>query len=141
MADGAFTNMVITSKTSEIATVEKAILDEAGSYDYPQRDLFGIRLALEEALANAIHHGNQDDPTKQVRVQYQVTDQQITIQVSDEGGGFSPGSIPDPREEENLARPHGRGVLLMQAYMNEVSFNASGNTVTLIKRRGEPVEQ
>lgn len=127
--------MVIASKPTEIRPVKDEILERAGAHQYSQRELFGVRLALEEALSNAIHHGNGDDPSKQVTVEYEVTDQQLTIRVADEGGGFYPSQLPDPCCEQNLSRPNGRGVMLMKSYMDEVSFNEQGNQVTLVKFR------
>jgi serine/threonine-protein kinase RsbW len=140
MAEPAFTKMIIASDTSEMARVQQAVLDAAQAHGFAEREVFGIRLALEEGLPNAIHHGNQDDPDKQVAVEYRIHDGELTVHIRDEGGGFRPDNLPDPRDEENLTRPHGRGVLLMQAYMNEVSFNEAGNVVTLVKRRGEAVQ-
>jgi serine/threonine-protein kinase RsbW len=128
--------MVIASRTSEVGTVSEAILRRAEACDYSKKDLFAIRLALEEALSNAIHHGNGDDPAKQVTVEYEVTRQQARITVRDQGRGFRPEQLPDPCCDEKLTDPNGRGVLLMKAYMDEVTFNRQGNGVTLVKRPG-----
>jgi serine/threonine-protein kinase RsbW len=139
MGEHAKSKMVIASKTSEVAAVKQQILDQAQARGYAKRDLFSIRLALEEALSNAIHHGNGDDPTKHITIEYAVEAQQTRITISDEGGGFTPEQLPDPCCEQNLAHPNGRGVMLMKAYMDEVHFHQPGNRVTLVKRR-EPAE-
>jgi len=102
---------------------------------YPKRDIFGIRLALEEAICNAINHGHADDPDQPVQVVYSINQQRILASVQDQGPGFDPAQVADPREGENLERPGGRGLLLMRSYMDRVEFNARGNCVTLTKFR------
>ncbi|MFW6038880.1 MAG: ATP-binding protein [bacterium] len=135
MADVPITKMVIASRLSEVPAVQQAILDEVKCHGYGQDTLFAVRLALEEALSNAIRHGNGEDPTKKVTIEYAVTDQRIEVSIADEGHGFQPDTLPDPTDDENLARPHGRGVMLMQAYMNEISYNDRGNRVTMVRTR------
>lgn len=98
-----------------------------------ERDIFCVCLALEEALVNAIKHGNQMDPAKQLVVAYRVESESIEIKIQDEGNGFDPGDVPDPTAAENLERPCGRGLLLMRHYMNEVEYNARGNVVHMKK--------
>ncbi len=135
MADAATTRMVIPSELAEVPQVQQTILAAVEQHGYAKDALFAIRLALEEALSNAIRHGNCDDASKTVTVEYSVTDEAVRITVTDEGYGFEPGEVPDPCAEENLERPHGRGVMLIQAYMSEVSYNERGNRVTMIRRR------
>ena len=96
--------------------------------------LFAIRLALEEALANAVKHGNRYDRAKRITVSAEVDAERTAITVVDEGEGFDPGVIPDPTADENLEKPGGRGIMLMRAYMDEVAFNERGNEVRMIKR-------
>ncbi len=98
-----------------------------------EHDIFSIKLALEEALVNAIKHGNQMDRTKKVRISYQLHADRLDIQISDDGAGFDPGDVPDPTAFENLERPCGRGLMLMRHYMTEVAYNDRGNGVTLRK--------
>lgn len=109
----------------------------AAERGYNGHDQFAVKLALEEALANAIKHGNQSDPTKQVTLEFTIDEQQISISISDEGPGFNPADVPDPTLDENLEKPYGRGVMLMNTYMNEVRYNKRGNKVTLVRRRTE----
>jgi serine/threonine-protein kinase RsbW len=103
--------------------------------EYPGRDVFGVQLALEEALVNAVKHGNGGDPARSVCVGYRVTDRRVLAEVQDEGPGFDPRQIPDPTASENLDRPCGRGVLLMQHYMTWVRYHVPCNRVTLCKER------
>ena len=94
---------------------------------------FAIKLALEEAITNAIRHGNRNDPTKHITVRYRVTPDEAVIWLSDEGRGFNPEVVPDPTLDENLNKPNGRGIMLMRAYMDEVSFGECGSQVRLVK--------
>ena len=102
---------------------------------FPSRDSFAVRLALEEAVVNAIKHGHQHDTSKAVRVTYRISPERVVLEIEDEGPGFRPDEVPDPLDPENLERACGRGVFLMRHYMNEVTYNESGNRVTLCKRR------
>ena len=102
---------------------------------YGDRDIFGVRLALEEALVNAMRHGHRGDTTKAVAVRVCVDAAQVFAEVADEGPGFNPALVPDPLAPENLERPSGRGVFLMRHYMTSVCFNERGNCVTLSKQK------
>ena len=96
-------------------------------------EVFSIKLALEEALINAIKHGNQMDRAKKVRVLYRVSPYRFDVEVRDEGPGFDPSDVPDPTAAENLERPCGRGLMLMRHYMTEVNYNDRGNSVFMVK--------
>jgi len=102
---------------------------------YGSRDVFAARLALEEAVINAIKHGNQDDPGKTVHVQYRLNSENVLINVEDEGPGFDPYHVADPLRPENLDRSTGRGLLLMRHYMTWIKYNDRGNRVSLCKCR------
>lgn len=128
--------MVIPSKLTELPAVQQAIIDDAQRHGFGKDEVFAIRLALDEAISNAIHHGNQGDPAKTVTIEYAVDDQTVTIDVTDQGPGFQRDTLPDPTLEENLTTPHGRGVMLIEAYMTEVRYNQSGNHITMVKRKG-----
>jgi serine/threonine-protein kinase RsbW len=129
-------DIVIPSDTAEVRHVQQRIAQELQSNQFTEREIFGIRLAVEEALVNAIKHGNQLDRNKQVRISYQIHDDTFLIRVRDEGPGFNPDDIPDCTLEENLERSCGRGLMLMRYYMNEVRFLGKGNEVVMWKRRG-----
>ncbi|HEV3258153.1 MAG TPA: ATP-binding protein [Gemmataceae bacterium] len=118
-------------------TIE-AVTSAMTAHGYPDRDLFAIRLGLEEAIVNAVKHGNECDACKQVRFRHRVEADHVLMEVEDEGRGFDPYAVPDPRDAENLERSCGRGLFLMRAYMTWIRYNASGNCVTLCKRRSTP---
>ena len=116
-----------------VCTVCNRLLSEVRENNYDSEAIFSIHLALEEAILNAIEHGNKFDPSKKVDIYYQITGDKCDITITDEGSGFDPASLPDPRAKENLYKPSGRGVLLIKSYMDFVEFNKSGNSVHMIK--------
>ncbi|MBI3821952.1 MAG: ATP-binding protein [Planctomycetes bacterium] len=120
---------------TEMPMVLGRILDELEDLGFTEKEIFGVRLALEEALVNAVKHGHRGDSTKMVRVRYHASLLQFTVQIEDEGRGFNPEKVPDPLEPANLQRPGGRGVLLMGYYMTWVEYNEIGNCVTMCKLR------
>jgi len=109
------------------------ILEKLKALDYNSDEIFGIHLSLEEALINAVKHGNANQPDKKVMVEYSATDQKFEITIEDQGPGFVPVEVPDPREKNNLYKSSGRGLLLMRAYMDKVEFNEKGNLIRLVK--------
>jgi len=113
--------------------VEEAIVSECKNCGYPEHDIFAIKLAVEEALVNAVKHGNCNDKKKCVKVQYRITPERCDITIEDEGAGFDPAEVPDPTDEANLEENHGRGILLMRAYMSSVVYSPNGTRVTLTK--------
>jgi serine/threonine-protein kinase RsbW len=135
MAEPATTRLVFPSRLDEVPAVQHAIVGAAEQAGFDEQSLFAIRLALDEALTNAVRHGNGSDPNKKVSVEFTADERRLVVQIEDEGAGFVPDDVPDPTAEENLCRPHGRGVMLMRAYMSDVQFNERGNRVTLTKSR------
>ena len=125
--------IAIPSIPSQITYVENALLPVLTDRGYGERALFGIKLALEEAAINAIKHGNQLDDTKKVTVRFTIGEDRATISIGDEGEGFNPADVPDPTAAENLTATSGRGLALINAYMDEVTFNERGNEVTMVK--------
>ena len=93
-----------------------------------------IILALDEAIANAIKHGNHEDPTKQVHVVVEFANDEVTFTITDEGDGFDLNALPDPTDPSCLMRTCGRGVMLIYHLMDEVEYNARGNQVRMKKK-------
>jgi serine/threonine-protein kinase RsbW len=113
------------------AEIEAALLAAA----FGEKEIFAIKLALEEGLVNAIKHGNKLDPKKYVHVEYSVSPEKFEIRIRDEGPGFDPCCVPDPLAPENLERPCGRGLLLMRHYMNHVEYSDCGRALHMFKLR------
>ena len=94
-----------------------------------------IEMALLEALANAVIHGNGDSSCKSVHVTCRCyMDGEVSITVRDEGKGFDSSAVPDPTFRENLLFTHGRGIYLMKTLMDEVSFEEGGAVVMMRKK-------
>lgn len=133
-----------------------------------EKELLRLGIALEEALLNACLHGNLElesvlredggdqfealadergrlDPwmRRRIYVSARITQEQARIVVRDEGAGFDPSQLPDPTDPENLLKPHGRGVMIMKMFLDEVEWNAAGNQVTMVMnaRDREPQPQ
>ena len=127
---------------------------------FDERESLRFATAVDEALLNAYYHGNleisselrmQDAETyhaladerrtqepyarRRIRVRLNMTGEQVTVSIGDEGPGFDPAKLPDPTAPGFLERPCGRGLLLMRSFMDDVRFNEMGNEVTLVKRR------
>jgi serine/threonine-protein kinase RsbW len=128
-----FTEVTIPSEHTEARRVQDAIEQQLQASRASDQETFSVRLALEEALVNAIKHGNQMDRAKSVHICYRFLPDRFEIRITDEGAGFDPSDVPDPTAVENLERPCGRGLMLMRHYMTEVVYNERGNSVTMAK--------
>jgi serine/threonine-protein kinase RsbW len=107
---------------------------------FTEDDLFGIHLSLEEAIVNAVRHGNGGDPNKKVVINYLVNDNAVDVRIADQGTGFKPETVPDCRSPENILKLGGRGLLLMKNYMDVVEYNDRGNEVHLVKYKKKSIE-
>lgn len=125
----------IASDFAESRIVQDRIIDAVQAQNYSDNDLFAIKLALEEAMINAIKHGNRLDPTKSVKVTAKVTHDQVEITVEDEGDGFDRADVPDPTDPANLEKSSGRGILLIEAYMTSAEWSNRGRTLRMSKTR------
>jgi len=117
-----------------INMVHQKVIDVTGS----SRDAFDVKLCLEEALTNAMRHGNKLDASKRVSVSILLSPEAIALEVHDEGAGFDAGAIPDPTVEPGRALPSGRGIYLMRSLMDEVVFYDKGSGVR-IRKQFKPV--
>jgi len=97
----------------------------------------GVEIALREALANAIIHGNHQNPQKHVHVRFRCKPDEVSIAVKDEGRGFDINTITDPTAPENTGSIHGRGIYLMKVFMDEVRFEEGGVVVHMRKNTGQ----
>jgi serine/threonine-protein kinase RsbW len=125
--------MVIPSDLEAARGLQQQVLQRVRRLGYNDGCAFAIRLALEEALCNAIKHGNGMDRRKVVEVDCDIDADRAVLTVTDQGRGFDPASVPDPTADENLEKPTGRGIMLMRAFMDEVRFTERGNQVRMLK--------
>jgi len=133
--DAALTTVVVPNDLHQLREPEARIMAELRRCGYDDDTIFAIKLAFEEAATNAVKHGNGNDRSKKVHLRYYVDPERLVFMVRDEGCGFRPADVPDPTADENLERPCGRGLMLMQSYMTKVRYSETGNEVWLLKER------
>jgi serine/threonine-protein kinase RsbW len=115
-------SLILQSAEDQIQHI-KSFLEELQKWaGFDDQKFSEIRLALNEAVTNAIIHGNKNDLSKKVTINAVKNDHSLTIHVRDEGEGFDVGDIPNPTDENNLLKPTGRGIFLIRQQANEVSF-------------------
>ena len=126
----------LINERSRIESLVEEIVAQLDRHGYPRASHFAFKLAFEEALTNAFRHGHADQPQDTpVTVEYRVTPDHLHVAIEDRGPGFEPGVVPDPTLDENLSNPHGRGIMLMRAYMTRVTHNERGNRIEMYYRR------
>jgi len=126
---------VIPSDAHHGRHVLDELLHELENRHWKLCDRFCIELAVHEALINAIKHGNRGDHEKNIHVAARISPRNFHVEITDQGPGFDPESLPDPTDCANIERPGGRGVLLMHAFMSRVTYPPPGNCVILEKDR------
>jgi len=125
----------IPSEPNVCANIVGILLDQLDRTKWNNKDTFGIHMAMEEAVMNAIHHGNNCSPEKYVHIVIDICKEKFYAKITDQGAGFDPEQIPDPTAEENLEKTSGRGVMLMKSFVDEVIYNPKGNSVELRKSK------
>ena len=126
--------ITIASSQSAVRQVQDRILTDVESHGFDTQSHWAVKLALEEALINAAKHGNKWDPSKHVHVEFEVSDERVEVSIEDEGAGFDRRLVPDPTLEENIEKCSGRGILLIEAYMDSVDWSHGGRRVRLVKK-------
>lgn len=123
----------IPSEIKNIKSVSSEILKGLRPYRISDGAAFDIRLCVEEAVRNAIVHGNKSKKDLDVTISYSIHPDRIEIEVSDQGVGFDQRKIPDPTSEENILKNSGRGVLIIKKLMDRVDYKGRGNIVRMVK--------
>jgi serine/threonine-protein kinase RsbW len=128
--------LVIASRFENIEVAERTLLDLCRRAGCKADEEYWLLTSLREALANAVRHGNRQNPDQDVRVFFTIENSTATIRVEDEGDGFNPADVPDPTTPENLLRPCGRGIFYMRQFMNRVEFSPgpTGGTAVVMVR-------
>ncbi|QYU70730.1 ATP-binding protein [Leptolyngbya sp. 15MV] len=112
------------------------VLDALTRRGYTESSRFAVRLALEEAISNALRHGHKHlPPDTPAHVRWSADDHELRVVITDQGPGFDPDAVPDPTLDENLERPSGRGLMLIRAYMSSVTFAKRGTEVTMVYKK------
>ncbi len=134
---GCLLNLVVPADPKAIDQVTEGVMRVLREKGFRGEDEHHVELALQEALTNAVRHGCQGDPTKQVQCTVTCDGTgEVGIVVRDPGPGFDPSVVPHPLAEENLFKPSGRGIYLINQLMDEVSFAEGGREIRMQKRAG-----
>jgi len=131
------TRLVLPSHIEAVADAAAAVTDLIRNCGVSEELAFGIEMALREAVTNAMVHGNQEDESKSVEVIFNCHDNELEIEVGDQGEGFDPAKVPDPTNAENLLKTSGRGIFLMRTFMDEIEWRnrpEGGTAVRMTKR-------
>ena len=134
-------SLVIASRFENIEVAERTLLDLCRRAGCRADEENWLLTALREALANAVRHGNRQNPDQVVRIFFTIENSTATIRVEDEGDGFDPAEVPDPTAPENLLRPSGRGIFYMRQFMDRVEFGPTptgGTAVVMARNLDQP---
>ena len=129
--------VAISSRFENIDLVDAVMEAAMRHFGFDEETVERLGLAIREAVANGVRHGNRQEPAKKVELNCDLKQDVMELRITDEGSGFDVDAIPDPLASDNLFNPSGRGILLMRAFMDEVDFefdNNGGTQVTLKKR-------
>ncbi len=127
-------NLRMPAEAASIVAITDAISELLVRFKVPEEKQLEVGLAVQEALTNAVVHGCNNDPSKEIQCRLQRDLQgRIAIIVTDPGPGFRPERLPDPKQGENVYADHGRGVYLIRQLMDEVHFENGGNEIRMWK--------
>jgi serine/threonine-protein kinase RsbW len=129
-------DMLLDSNLDSVEIAETAVLQEAYAIGFSEEELHQLGMAVRESMVNAVVHGNRYNARKKVHLSVVREPDRLTVVIADEGEGFDMNSVPDPLAEENLLRQSGRGLLLIQAFVDEFHIRRgqpSGTEVRMVK--------
>lgn len=130
-------DFLVPSKLSRILGVNRLVSFLSAEFGFsPEECRVNLPMVMDEALSNAIMHGNKCDENLKVHVRIYISNSRIVIQVEDQGEGFIPESVEDPRDRENIYKGSGRGIFLIKELMDEVVFRKDGRLIEMEKRNG-----
>lgn len=137
MAGDHHFHLDLGSRFENIELVQVVLRDALRQLGTDEDTCHWVDVAVREAVANAIKHGNAQDPEKQFHVDLLIQGDDLVIQVGDEGPGFEPSQIEDPLAPQNLLRPNGRGIFYMKSFMDEIQYGArpGGGTLVIMRKR------
>ncbi len=120
---------------AEASSIFEDRLKAVGGWD--GGDVFFLKLCFDEALTNAMKHGNKFNPNKKASVTFSITKDRVYIKIKDEGEGFKQESVPSPLEGEGLTKSSGRGVFLMGQFLGKdgLKYSEGGTVVEMVKTK------
>jgi serine/threonine-protein kinase RsbW len=131
--------IMIPSNTADGLSAQEKLVALMEKFEYSMRDVFAMRLSLEEGITNAIRHGNKFASDKNVIIRCDISTEKMRVVIVDEGDGFDPEDVPDPTLEEFIERPCGRGLMLMRAYLNLCEYSDGGRCLSMERERNSPL--
>jgi len=136
-ADNRTVRLDVASRFEMLDVVQTVLIQVCSILGFDDESTHHLNVAVRESVVNAIKHGNQQDETKRVDVQFTLGDRALEVQVRDQGAGFHPEELPDPLSPENILKAYGRGIFFMRQFMDEVSYSfpAKGGTVVRMLKK------
>ncbi len=127
----------IGSRFEHIDLIQIVVDDALARLGLDEDSRHWVGIAVREGVANAIKHGNQQDPEKEVEVELAIEDDHAIIRIEDRGEGFDPDDVGDPLQPENLLKPNGRGIFYMKSFTDEIKYSTrpGGGTVVTLRKR------
>lgn len=123
--------LTISSNPNNILEVESYLKRLDFDFGFQSEKYADILISLTEAVNNAITHGNKNDESKKVHIHVREKNNGLAFCVTDEGGGFNPSRVPDPTCDENIECCGGRGVYIMKALSDDITFEDDGRSVEM----------
>ena len=141
--ESSVVEVTLESDLKNVEVAEEITRRVAGTAGFDEDEQQRIEMAVHESMINAIWHGNKNDPSKSVWLQFQIHRDRLEIRIRDQGNGFDPSHIPDPRTDENLLNLSGRGIFLIRTFMDEFRVehvDGTGTEVIMIKRLSPEIQ-
>ena len=139
MAAATSINLVIPSEVRLVDLVHEVSQKLAELAGFSPDDALNVGLAVREAVINAILHGNKNDPSRNVDIRLDLPEAGgIQVKIRDQGGGFNPEATPDPTDDEHVLNASGRGILMIRAFVDNVTFRfeeGRGTEITMVKNK------
>ena len=136
-ADDRTVKLDVASRFEMLDVVQTVLVQLCAIVGFDDEAQHYMSVAVRESVVNAMKHGNRQDETKRVHLQFTIHDRALEVEVKDEGRGFDPAAVPDPLAPENLLKAYGRGIFFMRQFMDEVthSFPPKGGTIVRMLKR------
>jgi len=136
-SDSRTVKLDVATRLEMLDVVQTVLTQLCKIVGFEDETIHYLAVAVRESVVNAMKHGNAQDESKRVQIQFTLEDQSIEVRVQDEGEGFKPDEIPNPLAPENLLKAYGRGIFFMKQFMDEVSYSfpARGGTVVRMLKR------
>ncbi len=127
------TDLLLDSNLDSVDKAEAIAMEAAANVGFDGDSQHDVGVAVRESMVNAVAHGNRYNARKKVHLQVWETARGVVIEIEDEGKGFDSQAVPDPREEDNVLRHSGRGLLMIRAYMDEFEIGTRAPTGTRVR--------